>query len=409
MYRVSFSPAHDMRLSDLRIALINAICATQSQTPLIVRIEDGNRTRMIEGKDQDILEMLAMFGIHYAHVYYQSENFKYHLQFASMFLDKKKAFICFCPQNTDEALPYDGTCEYLSSDEILDNPSSFVIRMKKPSQTMSLNDALQGELDIVPDAIDSFVIMAHDKYPTHVFASACDDMLQGVSSVIRSYEYLLDAPREELIRTAIGYDQKIHYAHVAKLENDLSVKALLDEGFLPEAIINYLLLDGNTTPCEVFTLHDAREWFDLKKLTTTPLTFDKALLSHLNQKHIQRLSDMELSKRIGYACENIGKLAKLISLDVSTTYAIKQGVDAIFAKKELTDELEEASVMRELIAQAPYFEAFDDFVAYLKEKSDLSDETLETQLRFWITGSTQEKSLALIYPYIKTYLKEIVR
>ena len=193
MYRVSLFPTGDMRLSDLRVALINYICAKQANQQLIVRIEDGDKAHNIDGKDQELLEMLALFGISYAHLYYQSENFKYHLQFASTFLDKKKAFICFCPENKAS---YDGTCEHLSPDEVLNNPNPFVIRMK------------------MEPINDSFVIMARNKYPTYTFACACDDMLQGVSTIIQDEAHLENSPKEELIRKSIGYDQAMHYTHL---------------------------------------------------------------------------------------------------------------------------------------------------------------------------------------------------
>ena len=103
---------------------------------------------------------------------------------------------------------------------------------------------------------------------------------------------------------------------------------------MPEAIVNYLLLLSTPTPTEIFTLEEALAWFDLAKMSPSPLSFDMKELSVINREHIKKLSDMELSKRIGYACENIGKLAKLYSEEVSTTHEIKQKIDAIFAKKE---------------------------------------------------------------------------
>jgi glutamyl-tRNA synthetase len=93
MYRFAFSPTDDMTINDLRVALLNYICAKQAGEQLIVRIEDGDKARLIEGKDQEMLEMLELFGISFSQLYYQSNNFKYHLQFASTLLDTKKAFI----------------------------------------------------------------------------------------------------------------------------------------------------------------------------------------------------------------------------------------------------------------------------------------------------------------------------
>ncbi|WP_333803560.1 glutamate--tRNA ligase family protein [Sulfurospirillum sp.] len=391
MYRVSLFPTRDLHLSDLSVALMNYICAKQTNQQLIVRIEDGDKAHNIDGKDQELLEMLALFGISYAHLYYQSENFKYHLQFASTFLDKKKAFICFCA--FDKVSPYDGTCENLSSDEILNNPNPFVIRMK--TEPIS----------------DSFIIMAQNKYPTYTFACACDDMLQGVSTILQDEAHLQNCPKEELIRKSIGYDQAIHYTHLPMIhEGDKSVQWLLDQGYMPEAIVNYLLLLSSPTPTEIFTLEEAIAWFDIATLSKTPVHFDMNKLGFINREHIKRIPNMELSKRIGYACDNIGKLAKLYTEEVSTTHEIKQKIDAIFAKKEPLATFEaESKLIQELILNAPYFETFDDFTAYLSEKSGLKGEALLKPLRFWLCGADYGLDPAFVYPLIKNYLKEIVR
>lgn len=413
MFRFALSPTGDMRINDLRVALLNYIGAKQANEPFFVRIADNDKTRTIEGKDHAILDILELFALDYSQLYYQSNHFKYHLQFASTLLDKKKAFICFCPEDISKVSPYAGTCEHLSSEEILNNPHPFVIRLKKPDHALSLTDAIMGLKNFEPDAIDSFVIMRTDKYPTDVFACACDDMLQGVTTIIRTEEHLHNAPQEEWIRHNIGYDQPIHYAHVPAIqgqENECTVQWLLDQGFMPEAIANYLLLLGNTTPTEIFTLEEAIAWFDLKAISKSPVHFELERLGSINREHIKRLSDMELSKRLGYACDNIGKLAKIYTEDVSTTYEIKQKVDALFAKKEPLVHCEaDSKLLQVLMLKAPYFEAFDDFTTYLAEKSGLEGDLLFQPLRFWLTGAEQGPELALLYPLIKNYLKEIVR
>lgn len=392
MYRVALSPTRDLSINDLRIALINYICAKQANKPFIVRIEDGDKAHVIEGKDQEILDTLALFHLPYATLYYQSDNFKYHLQFASTLLDKKKAFICFCE---NDVAPYDGRCENLSSEEILNIPKPFVIRMKKADQSS-----------------DSFIIMRTDKYPTHIFASACDDMLQGVSSIIREETYVADAPKEAHIRSSIGYDEAIAYTHIPTLlyqGGESSVKQLLDQGFMPEAILNYLIFLSNPTPCEIFTLEDTLKWFSLDSISQSSC-FEIEKLRSINREHIRRLDNMELSKRMGYACENVGKLAKLYSQEESTTHAIKQKIDSVFSKKEACSEFQkESALLQELILQAPYFETFDAFEAYLAQKSALSGEALLKPLRFWLTGAEDGLELDLVYPLIKNYLKEIVR
>ena len=384
MYRFSPSPTGNLSINDLRIALINYLCATQAGQQLIVRIE---------GEEQDTLEMLALFGISYSQLYYQNNNFKYHLQFASTLLDTKKAFICFCPH---EASSCDSTCEHLSPEEVINNPLPFVIRMKKPN-----------------NEIDSFVIMSTNKYPTPTFANACDDMLQGVTTLIQEEAHLSNAPKEEWIRKSLGYDQAMSYVHIPTIQNqkdDNSVKGLLDQGFMPEAILNYLLLLGNPTPCEIFYMVEALAWFDIKNISTSPAHFDIEKLRFINREHIKRISNMELSKRMGYACENIGKLAKLYTQEASTTFEIKQKIDVLFAQKSLHVEYKnESQCLKELIQKAPYLDSFEAFTAYLLEKSELQGEAFFKPLRFLLTGCDNGPELTLLYPLIKNYLKEIVR
>lgn len=384
-----------MNINNLRVALLNYICAKQAGEHFIVRIEDGDKAHIIEGKGQDILDTLALFGISYSQFYYQSHNFKYHLQFASTLLDTKKAFICFCPQE-NELSTCNGACEHLSPEEVLNIPKPFVIRMKKSENTC-----------------DNFVIMRTDKYPTYTFACACDDMLQGVTTIIRENEQEPNAQKEEHIRKSIGYDQAMHYTHVPTLlcpKDESDVTWLLNQGFMPEAIVNYLVLLSNPTPTEIFTLEEAISWFDITKISKSSVHFDIDKLRFINREHIKRIPDMELSKRIGYACENIGKLAKLYTEEVSTTHEIKQKVDTLFAKKAFYAAFEnESKLLQELILKAPYFDTFDEFQAYLIEKSGLKGEPFFKPLRFWLSGTEYCPELALVYPLIKTYLKEIVR
>jgi len=432
MLRFAPTPNADLSIESLRIALFSYLYAIQTKDSMVVRMEDRDKKQNIEDKDQDILDMLDLFGLSYTQLYYQSQNFKYHLQFASTFLDTKKAFICFCNEKEldakrekvktkGKAYCYDGTCEHLSSDEVLNNPKPFVIRMKKPEATISFTDTIQGKISLEPDTVDAFVIMQADKYPTYNFACACDDMLQGISYIIRSEEHLFDTPRQAFIHKSLGYNQEIQYAHLPCILNDegqkmsasdnaSSVQWLLDQGFMPEAILNYLILLGNPTPCEIFTIQEAITWFNIQEISKSPARFDIDKLRWINREHIKRIPDMELSKRIGYACENIGKLAKLYTEECSTTCEIKQKVDTIFAKKEFYSAFEaESQLLQTLILNAPYCETFDEFKAYLSEKSDLNGPSFLQPLRFWLTGADHGPELVHLYPLIKTYLKEIVR
>jgi len=390
MFRFASSPTEDINIENLRIALFNFICAKQQNDGFIARIEDIDKKRNIKEKDKDILEILDIFGITYDNLYYQSSNFKYHLQFASTLLDEKKAFMCFCSKEELEKkekaaikakkkYKYDGTCENIGSEEILESRKPFVIRIKKPKK-------------IENNEIDSFVIMRVDKYPTYDFACAIDDMLQGITHVICSEDYLLNAPKQEYIRKSLGYFEKISYIHLPKILNTTnSVKYLLNHGFLPEAIINYLVLLGNKTPKEIFTLDEALKWFDINLISKSPVRFDIDKLKLLNKEHIKLLSDEELAKRIGYS-------------------GIKQKIDAIFAKKiapkDFTQNLE---ILKKIIKNAPYFDEFDEFKKYLTDKSKFEEKFLYKLLGILLTNDENGHEFIHLYPFIKNYLKEIAR
>ena len=230
MYRFAPSPTGDMHIGNLRAAIFNYICSLQDKSGFILRIEDTDKERNIEGKEKDILEILSKFGIKPEQIYIQSKNLKFHRQLASKLLIDKKAFACFCTEEELEAKKqkakeqgvayrYDGTCERLSDAEVLNCEKPFVIRMKKPTRTMSFTDAIKGELSFEPDAVDSFVIMRADKTPTYNFACAVDDMLEGVTFVIRGEDHVSNTPKQDLIREGLGYTGKMNYAHLPILLN----------------------------------------------------------------------------------------------------------------------------------------------------------------------------------------------
>jgi len=431
MYRFAPSPTGDMHIENLRVALFNYICAKQNSDKFLIRIEDTDKERNIEGKDQEILQILALFGITYDQIIYQSESLKFHRQLASKLLMDQKAFSCFCTPETLEqkreasksnkiAYRYDGICKVLSDEEVLNNESPFVIRLKKPYTDVTFKDLIKGELSFSPDTIDDFVIMRVDKTPTYNFACAIDDMISDISTVIRSEDHVSNTPKQIIIRNYLGYDKEIHYAHLPIILNDSgkkiskrddasSVKWLLEQGFLPSAITNYLILIGNKTPTEIFSLDEALAWFDLHKISKAPAKFDMTKLRQLNREHIKMLEPKELGKFLGYSSEDIGQLAKIYTEEASTINEIKSKVDKIFASKTCEEFPKEFEILKNIAKQSPYFKEFDNYKAYLSSESGLKGEKLLKPLRVMITGATNGPNLSDIYPYIKNYLGEIIK
>ena len=431
MYRFAPSPTGDMHIGNLRVALFNYICAKQHNETFLVRIEDADKERNIEGKDREILKILTRFGIHYDQLLYQSEHLKFHRQFATKLLMEKKAFACFCTPETLEAkrdsaeqakvaYRYDGTCRYLSDEEVLNSEAPFVVRIKKPEALIRFTDLIKGECSFTPDDIDDFVIMRVDKTPTYNFACAVDDMMHDISTVIREEEHLSNTPKQIGIHRYFGYEKEIRYAHLPailnetgrkmeKSDNASSVKWLLDEGFLPEAIVNYLILIGNKTPSEIFTLEEAITWFDLKNISNTPAKFEIGKLQQLNREHIRRIEPKLLAAYIGYSGEEIGELAKRYSEEASTLQEIKGKIDKIFAPKESEAHAEELEKLKNIAKNAPFFKDFNDFQSYLAQESGLKDQTLSKPLRILLTGEENGPNLNDLYPHIRNYLGEIAK
>ncbi len=422
MLRFAFSPDGDMNIGDLRVAILNYIVSKQRDEGLIVRIEDRDKERNIEGKDQEIVGILELFGIEYSQVINQSQNFRFHAAMALQLLHEKKAFSCFCSpewlekkqeeaKSNKEAYRYDDACASLPDELVIDNQNPFTIRIKKSQEPIVIKDYINGEIILKPQDAESFIIMSEDKRPTYSFACGIDDMLNDISLVIRDEEYMSDAPKEDWIRASLGYQNKIEYAHLPAMQDGTSsVKWLLEEGFLPSAIANYLISTAIKPPKEIFTMQEAMEWFSLENISKSPARFDIDVLKQINREHLMMLDAKELSRYVGFADEEIGKLAKVYLEEATTTKELRSKVGAIFAPKEIPDGLKESvAVIAAIIKKAPYFATYEEFKNHIMKESGIEDENLSKSLRLLLVGSEQGSDIAAIYKCIKNYIGEIVK
>lgn len=433
MLRFAPSPTGDMHIGNLRVALLNHIISKQKKEDLIIRIEDTDKERNIEGKDKEILEILNLFSIDYKQVFLQSNNLKYHQQIAMQLLIDKKAFNCFC---SDEALEkdkeilksegkpyrYSGFCENLSDETVINCDAPSTVRLKKPKHSISFKDIVKGDFTYKPFDVDSFVILRTDKTPTYNFACAVDDMLTNISTVIRGEDHLSNTPKQIHIREQIGYTKEIKYIHLpvilnketgkkmSKRDDASSVKWLISRGYLPSAIANYLVLLGYNPPCEIFTIEDAIEWFDISKVSKSSAKFDIEKLTFINREHIKALDDMRLSKILGFADIEIGKLAKIFMEESNTINDLKSKISLIFEAKTHLDGFEtELGLIKECLSTSPFIDEFEDLKKYVSEKTSLKGKSLLMPLRFALTGASNGPNLSEIYPYIKNYLGEIIK
>jgi glutamyl-tRNA synthetase len=413
LLRFSNTSSKDIDLEALRTALLNHILSKQTNKELLIKVDD---------EDKKTLELLTLFGIDYSRVVSKSENIKYHTGMAMKLLLDKKAFNCFC---SDEALEldkekakkdgvpysYSGFCETISDETKFHCNAPFVVRIKKPMHTINFTDLLKGELSFEPHEVDSFVILDHKKLPTESFATAVDDMLFDTSTIIQDESELYNIPKQIHVRESLGYDKKIEYIHLPEIleENLKSVQALVDEGYLPSAIANYIIHLNYTPPKEIFTIEEAIEWFDIKQLSKTPAQFDLGKLNSINREHMKLLDDMRFSKIVGFADEDIGKLAKLYIEECDTIQAIKEKINGTFGKKIVPKEFEsEFQTLKDCLEKAPFIKEFDELKSYITQKTGLKSEKLLKPLGFVLTGTTNNQKLERIYPLIRNYLGEII-
>ena len=432
MLRFAIRPSEKMNIADTRVAIFTYIVARQKNERFVVRFEETDKERNIEGKDREILEILQLFGLRYDDVTYQSHNLTIHQHMAIKLLEAREAFACFCTPEELETLReaaksenrpyrYSGKCERLSDAEVLANEKPFTVRIKKPAHPIEFDDLINGHWRFVPEEIDSFVILKTDKSPTDNFACAVDDMLQDITLVIRGDEYLGDTPRQIHIRKRLGYEKSIEYAHLPGILNEKGkkmsdrdpvyhVRWLFEEGFLPEAVANYLILLGNETPTEIFDLEEAIEWFDLKKISKVPAKFDIEKLRFLNREHMKRMDPKELSRAFGFADAAVGELAKRYLEEGSTIAEIRPKIEAIFDAKSYDNEWgEEMRRLRDALRKAPHFKRFDELENHLMQTTGLGGERFLKALRLLLTGSEQSPELSELYPHLKSYLQEIVQ
>ena len=431
MLRFAPSPTGDMHIGNLRVAVFNYLIKKQKNEKLLIRIEDTDKERNIEGKDREILQILKLFGIEYDMVVYQSANFHIHQQMAKKLLEEDRAFVCFCDEEEInyqrekakiEKRPYrySGKCENLSKKEVeklMARKKPFVVRIKKPENNIRFNDLIKGEFDFSPFDVDSFIILRADYTPTYNFACAVDDMLYDISFVIRGEDHLSNTPKQIHIRRSLGYDKEITYAHLpiilneegkkmSKRDSASSVKWLLEEGFLPEAIANYLILLGNSFEKEVFTLQEAVEFFDITKISKAPAKFDIEKLKFLNREHLKRITN--ISEYLGYN-KIYEDLLKVLRDESTTIKELKEKFEAVFEKSEDEEFAKEREIIKKEILENPLEEEYDEFKKRVMKNTSLKGKKLFMPLRELLINSKHGAEIKDLYIAMKPYLKEIVK
>jgi glutamyl-tRNA synthetase len=323
--RFAPSPTGFMHLGGLRTALYAYLLAKKQNGVLILRIEDTDQERRVEGATELIIETLTACGINYdegpdiggpAAPYTQSERREIYSAYAQLLIESGHAYRCFCDKATlDEqrlisdasrvAHKYDRRCIRLSAEETaakLNTPH--VIRQKvNQDGKVFFNDAVYGRIEVDNSTIEDQVILKSDGLPTYNFANVVDDHLMGVTHVIRGNEFLSSTPKHVLLYHGFGWETP-EYIHVPQIMRDSQKKLskrdgdayysdFIEKGYLKEAIINYITLLGWSPggENEKFSLVELGEIFDVAGISKSPAIFDFAKLKWFNKEYISAMDD----------------------------------------------------------------------------------------------------------------------
>ncbi|WP_104696851.1 MULTISPECIES: glutamate--tRNA ligase [unclassified Helicobacter] len=438
MLRFAPSPTGDMHIGNLRAAIFNFILAKQKGEKFLIRIEDTDFSRNIDGKDKEILSTLNLFSLLWDQVVYQSHNFSKHQRFAQMLIDQGLAFYCYCTkefleQKKQEAIASKQPFRYQDSWAELhkDTNPKPVIRLKGSSSSLFFEDKIKGKIEFDHHELDSFVILREDGIPTYNFACAIDDMLYDISFIVRGEDHVSNTPKQMLIQKYLHYEKEIQYAHLpiilgedgkkmSKRDASSSVNYLLEQGFLPQAITNYLIGMGNKTPTEVFNLNEVIGWFDISHIAKSPVKFDLKRLRFLNREHLKRLNESEFALLLETQDLSVGALAKLFLEEASTLNEIREKINLIFMPKDIHKIYEDQSfypqckVLFETLKEISDTQDcskmdYSTFKTQAMQKSQLKGKDFFKPLRILLTGESHGLDLETLFNYLRLHLKEVLK
>ncbi|NFS28841.1 glutamate--tRNA ligase [Clostridium botulinum] len=324
--RFAPSPTGYMHVGNLRTALYAYLIAKHEAGDFILRIEDTDQERLVDGAVDIIYNTLKLTGLNHDEgpdvggevgPYVQSERKAIYLEYAKNLVEKGEAYYCFCSKDrldmlkeNAEALKrpfkYDKHCLHLTKEEIEANLAKglpYVIRQNNPTTgSTTFDDVIYGKITVDNSELEDMILIKSDGLPTYNFANVVDDHLMGITHVVRGNEYLSSSPKYNRLYEAFGWDVPI-YVHcppimkdthhkLSKRNGDASFEDLIQKGYLKEAVLNYIALLGWNpgTNEEIFSLEELTEKFDFKDISKSPAIFDDAKLKWMNGEYIRKLS-----------------------------------------------------------------------------------------------------------------------
>lgn len=414
--RFAPSPTGRMHVGNLRTALYEYLIAKHEGGDFLLRIEDTDQERFVEGATEIIYNTLKKTGLVHDEgpdkdggygPYVQSERQAsgIYLQYAKELIEKGEAYYCFCTkerlatlksvvseEEEKEIIKYDKHCLHLSKEEIEANLAAgipYVIRQNIPMEgTTTFTDAIYGEITVDNAELDDMILIKSDGYPTYNFANVVDDHLMDITHVVRGNEYLSSTPKYTRLYHAFGWEEPI-YVHCPLITNEehkklskrsghSSFEDLLEQGFVTEAIVNFIALLGwsSGTNEELFTLKELIKEFDYTHINKSPAVFDMAKLRWMNGEYIKNMDNEKYYelilphvKEVVHKDYDLKKIADLIKSRMETLLDSKDMIDffeelpdydtAMYTHKKMKTDSEIS--LQVLIEQFPLLEALEDY------------------------------------------------
>ena len=386
--RFAPSPTGYMHVGNLRTALYTYLIARHNKGKFLLRIEDTDQGRLVEGAVDVIYKTMAECHLEHDEgpdlggpvgPYVQTERRPFYGKYAELLVEKGHAYRCFCEKTESEEDSGDfnreaNPCRFLSKEESDRRAAAgepYVIRQRIPEDgTTTFHDEIFGDITVENNTLDDQVLMKRDGLPTYNFANVVDDHLMGITHVVRGSEYLSSAPKYNLLYQGFGWDipKYVHCSPVmrdahnkmSKRHGDPSYEDLIAQGYLTDAVINYVTLLGWSPrgEQEIFTLDELRDIFDISGISKSPAIFDIEKLRYFNAAYIRAMSPEAFARAAG---PYIRQTVKNPAIDVSAVAALLQ---------------QRTEVLTEIPEKVDFFDALPDYDAELfvhkKSKSDLA-------------------------------------
>lgn len=428
--RFAPSPTGRMHVGNLRTALYAYLIAKHEDGDFILRIEDTDQERLVEGAVDIIYRTLEKTGLVHDEgpdkdggvgPYVQSERQKQgiYLEYAKKLVEKGKAYYCFCDKERLASLKtqivegkeisvYDKHCLSLTKEEVEEKLNAgipYVIRQNNPAEgTTTFHDEIYGDITVDNAELDDMILIKSDGYPTYNFANVVDDHTMNITHVVRGNEYLSSSPKYQRLYDAFGWESPVYihlplitdenHKKLSKRSGHASFEDLLDQGFVTEAVVNFIALLGWSPEenREIFSLEELIQEFDYRRISKSPAVFDMVKLKWMNGEYLKamdferfyEMAEPYLKESVKKAYD-LKKIAAMVKTRIEIFPDIAEHVDffeavpeyeiSMYAHKKMKTTPESSlETLRELL---PIFEAQEDYsndalyetlCSYVKEK-----------------------------------------